>query len=151
MFFHISKLFSFCYSSPLSSPSSSLFTILLTMTSANSKANSLLLPVKDHVKALHDDSPHHCSSARLGNGKFIAVLLGWSHILYWSQVLLNMNRKRKGSEGGWIWEESQKHTLVEVLSCIGVTTRIRLSRCSVLCVCCTMVVDSTYITPFLKH
>lgn len=50
--------------------------LLLTMAGTNSKANALLFPVEDHIEAFHDDSSHHCTSARLGNGKLIAVLLG---------------------------------------------------------------------------
>lgn len=59
------------------------------MAGADSKANSFLLTVKDHIETLHDHSSHHCPSAGLGNSKLIAVLLGGGHVLYWSQVLLN--------------------------------------------------------------
>lgn len=50
--------------------------LLLTMAGANSKADSFPFSVEDHIEAFHDDSPHHCASARLGNSKLIAVLLG---------------------------------------------------------------------------
>lgn len=65
---------------------------LLTMAGANSKADAFLFSVEDHIEAFHDDSPHHCTSARLGNGKLIAVLLGGCHVLYWPQVLLRTQK-----------------------------------------------------------
>lgn len=50
--------------------------LLLTMAGANSKANTFLLTIKDHIEALHDDSSHYCTSARLGHCELVAVLLG---------------------------------------------------------------------------
>ena len=64
----------------------------LTMTSADSEADALVLAVKHHVEALHDDGTHDSSCARLGHGKLVAVLLGRGHVLYRTQVLL---------QGGW--------------------------------------------------
>lgn len=69
------------------------------MAGAHSKANPFLFTVKDHIETLHDDGPHHCPSARLRHGKFIAVLLGRGHIFYWPQVLLNRNREKDQREG----------------------------------------------------
>lgn len=65
--------------------------LLLTVAGANSKADALLLSVKDHVEAFHDDSPHHCTGARLGHSKLIAVLLGRGNILNRPQVLLHIH------------------------------------------------------------
>lgn len=53
----------------------------LTMASADSKANALLSPVKDHVEALHDHCPHDSASGGLGDSKLVALVLGGSHIL----------------------------------------------------------------------
>lgn len=64
-----------CNIHSVSSASSSLLPVILTMAGANSKADSFLLAVKDHVEALHDDGSHHCASAGLGDCKLIAVLL----------------------------------------------------------------------------
>lgn len=66
-----------------------LIAFILTVAHANSKADAFVFPVKDHVKALHDDGSHDCASARLWNSELIAVLLGRCHILYWPQVLLH--------------------------------------------------------------
>lgn len=65
------------------------------MAGADSKADAFLFPVEDHVETFHDDGPHHCTSARLGHGKLIAVLLGGGHFLYWAQVLLHKQKKEK--------------------------------------------------------
>lgn len=78
---------------------SSPLPLILTMAGAHSKANPFFLPIEDHIETLHDDGPHHCPSARLGHSKFIAVLLGWRHIFYWPQVLLNRNREKDQREG----------------------------------------------------
>lgn len=86
--------------SSLSPLSSSFLPLILTMAGADSKADSFLLTVKDHIETLHDDGPHHSPGARLGHSKFIAVFLGRGHIFYWPQVLLNRNRKRKSLNRG---------------------------------------------------
>lgn len=72
------------------------------MAGAHSKADAFLFSVKDHIEAFHDDSPHHGTSAGLGHGKLIAVLLGGGHVLYWAQVLLNeQNEKEKRKAKEW--------------------------------------------------
>lgn len=58
------------------------------MASADRKANAPLSPVKDHVEALHDHGPHDGAGGGLGDGKLVALVLGGSHVLDWSQVLL---------------------------------------------------------------
>lgn len=39
--------------------------LIVNVAGANSKADTFLLSVKDHIEALHDDSTHNCPSARL--------------------------------------------------------------------------------------
>lgn len=68
--------------------------LLLTMASADSEADALLFSIEDHVETFHDDSPHHCTSARLGHSKFVAVLLRGCHILYRPQVLLRTQKRK---------------------------------------------------------
>lgn len=70
-----------------------LTAVLLTVAHANGKANALVLPVEDHVEALHDHGSHHRSRAGLRHSKLIAVLLGGRHVLHGPQVLLRKHTK----------------------------------------------------------
>lgn len=91
------------------------------MAGANGKANAFLLSVKYHIEAFHDDSSHHCTSAGLGHGKLIAVLLGRCHILHRPQVLLGTQKciKIKNKENThlyWnIMPNTKMHLAVSIL------------------------------------
>lgn len=51
------------------------------MACADGKANALVLAVKHHVEALHDDGTHDRSCAGLGYGKLVAVLLSRGYVI----------------------------------------------------------------------
>jgi len=100
----------------------------LTVAGADGEADALLFAVEDHVEALHDDCPHHGTSAGLGHGELVAVLLGGGHVLHRPQVLLR-EQQTEGQGSNTCWLVSL-YLFSRTLNQMSTTKHFVKSRCT---------------------